>query len=48
MGNDTLCKTVNIGNIHMRMFDGHVRTLTNVRYVPDLRKNLLSLGDLEA
>jgi len=32
----------------MRMFDGHVRTLTNVRHVPDLKKNLLSLEALVA
>ena len=30
------------------MFDGQVRTLTNVRHVSDLKKNLLSLGALEA
>ena len=48
MGNDAVCKTVDIGNICMRMFDGHVRTLTNVYHIPDLRKNLLSLGALEA
>jgi len=48
MGNNTVCKTVGIGNIHMRMFDGQVRTLTNIRHVPDLRKSLLSLWALEA
>jgi len=48
MDNNVVCKTVGIGNIRMRMFDGHVRTLTNVRHVPDLRKNLLSLGSWEA
>ena len=42
-GNDAVCKTVGIGNICMRMFDGQVRTLMNVRQVPDLKKNLLSL-----
>ena len=31
----------------MRMFDRQVRTLMNVRHVPDLKKNLLSLGALE-
>ena len=46
--NDTVCKTVGISNIRMRMFDGQVRTLTNVRHILDLKKNLLSLGDLEA
>ncbi|CAL9078946.1 unnamed protein product, partial [Musa textilis] len=30
------------------MHDGIVRTLTNVRHVPDLKKNLISLGTLEA
>jgi len=46
--NDVVCKTVGIGNIRMRMLDGQVRTLTNVRHVLDLKKNLLSLGALEA
>ena len=48
MVNDIVCKTIGIGNIHMRMFDGQVQTLTNVRHVPDLKKNLLSLGALKA
>ena len=48
MGNNVVCKTVGIDNICMRMFDGQVRTLTNVRHIPDLRKNLLSLGALKA
>jgi len=48
MGNDVVCKTVSISNIRIRMFDGRVRTLTNVRYVPYLKKNLLSLRALEA
>ena len=47
MGNDVVCKTVG-NNIRMRMFDGQVRTLTNVRHIPDLKKNLLSLGALKA
>ena len=48
MGNDAMCKTVGIGNIRVRMFDGQVQTVTNVRHVPDSKKNLLSLGALEA
>jgi len=30
------------------MHDGIVRTLSNVRHVPDLKKNLISLGTLDA
>jgi len=48
MGNNVTCKTVRIGSIRMKIFDGQVRTLKDVRRVPDLRKNLLSLGVLEA
>ena len=48
MGNNTVCKTVGISIICMRMFDGHVRTITNVFHVPALRKSFLSLGALEA
>jgi len=48
MGNDAVCKTVGIDNIRMRMFDGHMRTFTNVHHVPDLRKNLFSLEALKA
>ena len=47
MGNDTSCKVVGIRNIRIKMFDGVVRTLCDVRHVPDLRKNLISLGTLD-
>jgi len=48
MANNTVCKTVGIGNIRMRMLDGHVRALTNVCHVPEITENLLSFGALEA
>src|SRR4051812_14267597 len=48
MGNNAECRVVGIGSIQMRMFDGEVRTVVNVRHVPDVSNNLLSLGDLEA
>ncbi|KAK3043400.1 hypothetical protein RJ639_001979 [Escallonia herrerae] len=47
MGNDVTCKVVVIGSIHIRMHDGIVRTLTDVRHVPELKKNLISLGTLD-
>ena len=46
MGKDASCRVVRIGNIRVKMFDGVVRMLCNVRHVPDLRKNLISLGTL--
>jgi len=48
MENDAVCKIVGIGNIRMKVFDEQVRTLTNVRHVLDLKKNLLLLGALKA
>lgn len=43
LGNNTICKTVGIGTIRIRMHDGVVRTLTDVRHVLKLKKNLISL-----
>ena len=47
MGNDHPCQIVGIGSVKIRMFDGVVRTLRNVRYIPEMRKNLISLGVLD-
>ena len=48
MGNDESCSTVGIGTIKIKMHDGVVRELNEVRHVPTLTKNLISLGTLEA
>ena len=48
MGNNAPCKTIGIGTVRIRMADRIIRTLTNVRHVPDLKKNLISLGTLDA
>src|SRR3954464_2497412 len=48
MGNNAECRVVGIGSIRMRMFDGEVRTVANVRHVTEVSRNLLSLGALEA
>ena len=47
MGNDVSCRVVQMGNIRVKMFDGGIRTLCDVRHVPDLRKNMISLGTLD-
>jgi hypothetical protein len=48
VGNDARCKAIGLGTIKVKMFDGIVRILTNVRYVPNLKKNLISLGTLDS
>ena len=47
MGNDATCSVIGIGTMKIKMFDGVVRVLNNVRYVPNLRKNLISIGVLD-
>ena len=44
MGNDNPCKTTRIGSFKLRNHDGSTRILRDVRYVPKLKKNLISLG----
>ena len=48
MGNNVSCQTVGMGDIRIKMYDNTVRTLTSVRHVPDLKKNLISLGVLDS
>ena len=48
MGDDHLCKVEGIGTIRVKMFDGMVWELKKVRYVPQLKRNLISVGALEA
>ena len=47
MGNDASSRVVGMGNIRVKMFDGVIRMLCDVRHVPDLRKNMISLGTLD-
>ena len=48
MGNNASCKVAGIGIVHIKMFDGVVRTLGDVRHVHDLKRNLISLSTLDA
>ena len=47
IGNDSSSKVIGIGTVKIKMHDGTIRTLSDVRYVPDLRKNLISLSILD-
>ena len=47
MGNDAPCKFVGIGFVQIRMHDGVVRTLIEVCHIPELKKNLVSVGAMD-
>ncbi|GFZ03538.1 hypothetical protein Acr_16g0001620 [Actinidia rufa] len=48
MANNTASRVVGRGTVRFRMTDGRSVTLTEVRHVPNLRKNLISIGMLDA
>ena len=48
LGNDHACRIKGTCSIYIRMFDGVVRKLTEVRYVSGMKRNLLSLGVLDS
>ena len=47
MGNDEACKIFGMGKIKLKLHDGTVRNLIEVRYIPNLKKNLMSVDFLE-
>ena len=46
ISNNVVCDVVCKGTVWIKMHDGIVRTLTNVKHVSDLKKNLIALGTL--
>ena len=48
LANNQPCKIAGIDSISLKNHDGSTRVLTDVRYIPKLKKNLLSLGTLES
>lgn len=47
MGDNNFQTVVEIADIAIRMHDNIVRTIKNVIYVPNLKRNLVSLGILK-
>ena len=45
--NDKALKIIGIGTIKLKMYDGTIRTTQEVRHVDGLKKNLLSIGQLD-
>ncbi|KAH9751081.1 hypothetical protein KPL71_014143 [Citrus sinensis] len=48
MGNDHALEIAGIGTIKIKMFHGTIRTIGEVRHVNDLKKNLLSLEQIDS
>ena len=46
LGNSDTCQVLEIGSVSVKMFDGIVRTLKDIRFAPNLTRNLISLGFL--
>ncbi|RDX89733.1 hypothetical protein CR513_28502, partial [Mucuna pruriens] len=47
MGNNHALEIAGVGTVKIKMYDGTVRTIQGVRHVKDLKKNLLSIGQLD-
>ncbi|KAL4029866.1 hypothetical protein IC575_008094 [Cucumis melo] len=47
LGDNGTCDVKGTGSVQIATHDGMVRILTNVRYVPKLKRNLISLGELD-
>ncbi|KAH9662850.1 hypothetical protein KPL70_019489 [Citrus sinensis] len=48
MWNNQHCRTMGIGTIWLKMFDGMVKELKEIRFVTEIKKNLIYVGALEA
>ena len=48
MGDDGKCQMNGIGTVHVKMFDSVVRDLIEVRYVLQMKKNIISIEAMES
>jgi len=48
MGYNRLYNMEGIGTVQIKMFDGMVQKLKEVKYVPQFKRNLIAVGALEA
>ena len=47
MGDDHPCNIKGMGTVCIKMDDGTVQELKEIRYVPQLKRNLISIGALK-
>lgn len=45
--NNKSCKILRIGSVRLKLHDGMERVLKEVRYIPELKRNLISLGMMD-
>lgn len=48
MGNNHVCKEMGIRTVRLKIYDGIVQTLDEVRYLLNMKKNLISIGALDS
>ena len=48
MGDDHTCRLVGQGTVRIKIYDGTMRELKNVRYISRMMKNLILVGALDA
>ena len=48
MDNYNSCRTEGISTIYLRLHDGTLRDLKEVRYIPKMKTNIISLGALKS
>jgi len=48
MRNDATCQMIGIDTVRIKMFDDMVRNLKDVRYVPQMKKNIISVGAVKS
>ena len=43
LGNNKPCKVQGVGSVRIKMYNGVEKVQENVRYIPELKRNLISL-----
>ena len=47
VGNDQQCVIAGVGSVQVKTHDGMTRTLTGVKHIPTMARNLISLSTLD-
>ena len=47
LGNKKACKITGVGYVRFKLHDESIKLLTEVSYVPDLKRNFISLGEFD-